>query len=80
MVNGELSLLTQLFASLVENALRHAGKNACIAMRVTRVSVRVTAILADDGPDVPADLLIPGQAAPSFRNDAAPLFRSLVAP
>jgi hypothetical protein len=33
-------------------------------------------VFGNDG----AKMLIPRQAAPSFRNDAAPLFRSLVAP
>lgn len=30
--------------------------------------------------DEPVPLLIPREAAPSFRNDAAPLFRELLAP
>ena len=54
-VNGDPQLLTQLFANLVENALRHAGENACIVMCLTRIGDRVSATVADDGPGVPAD-------------------------
>ena len=54
-VNGDAQLLTQLFANLVENALRHAGDSAHICMRLSRIGETVSAVVADDGPGVPAD-------------------------
>ena len=53
-VNGDPQLLTQLFANLVENALRHAGDTARITMRLAVVSSTVSAVVADDGPGIPA--------------------------
>jgi signal transduction histidine kinase len=53
LVNGDPQLLTQLFANLVENALRHAGEKASISMRLSRISDEVSAVVADDGPGVP---------------------------
>jgi signal transduction histidine kinase len=47
-------LLTQLFANLIENALRHAGEGAKISMRVVSVDGAVTATVADNGPGIPA--------------------------
>lgn len=54
-VNGDPQLLTQLFANLVENALRHAGEKAHITMSLSRVGEAVCAVVADDGPGVPQD-------------------------
>ena len=53
-VNGDPQLLTQLFANLLENALRHAGAKARISMNLTQVDGAVSAVVADDGPGVPA--------------------------
>ena len=53
-VNGDPQLLTQLFANLVENALRHAGEKASISMGLSRIGGRVRAVVADDGQGVPA--------------------------
>ena len=54
-VNGDPQLLAQLFANLVENALRHAGGKAHIRMSLARVGETVCAVVADDGPGVPAE-------------------------
>ena len=53
-VNGDPQLLTQLFANLLENALRHAGDEAHITMSLAQVAGAVSAVVADDGPGVPA--------------------------
>jgi signal transduction histidine kinase len=55
MVDGDPQLLTQLFANLLENALRHAGENAHITMKLALVGAVASAIVADDGPGVPAE-------------------------
>ena len=54
-VNGDPQLLTQLFANLVENALRHAGEKAHISISLARVGEAVCAVVADDGPGVPPE-------------------------
>jgi signal transduction histidine kinase len=53
-VNGDAQLLTQLFANLVENALRHAGEKAHICMTLSEEGGAVNAVIADNGPGVPA--------------------------
>ncbi len=52
-VRGDPQLLTQLFANLIENALRHAGKGAEICMRLASVDGAVTATVADNGLGIP---------------------------
>lgn len=52
-IHGDPQLLTQLFANLLENALRHAGEKAHITMSLARVEGAVCAAVADDGPGVP---------------------------
>ena len=56
-VMGDPQLLTQLFANLLENALRYAGHDAQLSMSLTQVGAIVTAVVADNGPGVPADEL-----------------------
>ena len=53
-VNGDPQLLTQLFANLVENALRHGGETAQISLRLSEEGRTVTAVVADNGPGIPA--------------------------
>jgi signal transduction histidine kinase len=55
MVEGDPQLLTQLFANLLENALRHAGENAHISMKLALVGSAASAVVADNGPGVPAE-------------------------
>jgi signal transduction histidine kinase len=52
-IHGDPQLLTQLFANLIENALRHAGEGAEISMRLASVDGAVTATVADNGPGIP---------------------------
>jgi signal transduction histidine kinase len=55
MVEGDPQLLTQLFANLLENALRHAGESARISMKLALIGGSAHAVVADDGPGVPAE-------------------------
>jgi signal transduction histidine kinase len=51
---GDPQLLTQLFANLIENALRHAGEGAQISLRLAETDGAIIAVVADNGPGVPA--------------------------
>lgn len=53
-VRGDPQLLTQVFANLLENALRHTRDGAEITMRLAILDGVVTAIVADNGPGIPA--------------------------
>ncbi|MGX9146578.1 ATP-binding protein [Mesorhizobium sp. 128a] len=54
LVHGDRDLLTQLFANLVENALRHCPSGTIIKLSVTRQGDRVVAEIGDNGPGIPA--------------------------
>jgi signal transduction histidine kinase len=54
-VNGDRELLTQLFANLLDNALRHCPPNARVALTAERQGDRITVAVADNGPGIPAE-------------------------
>ncbi len=54
LIHGDRDLLTQLFANLVENALRHCPDGTAIRVSVTRRADRIVAEVADNGPGIPA--------------------------
>jgi signal transduction histidine kinase len=54
-VNGDPQLLTQLFANLVENALRHGGDKAQISLSLSEDGSTVSAVVADNGPGIAAN-------------------------
>ena len=54
-IHGDRELLTQMFANLVENALRHCPPGTTIKLSVTRQGDRVVASVADNGPGIPPD-------------------------
>jgi signal transduction histidine kinase len=54
-INGDRDLLTQLFANLLENALRHTPPGTHIAMRLRNNHVQAVAEVSDDGPGIPPD-------------------------
>ncbi|MGX5843167.1 ATP-binding protein [Mesorhizobium sp. ArgA1] len=54
LVHGDRDLLTQLFANLVENALRHCPSGTIIKLSATRQGDRIVAEIADNGPGIPA--------------------------
>jgi signal transduction histidine kinase len=50
---GDRELLTQAFADLVENAIRHAGKGATVCLMAVNQGATVEAMVSDTGPGVP---------------------------
>jgi signal transduction histidine kinase len=52
-ITGDRELLTQAFADLVENAIRHAGKGAKICLMAMSHAATVEAMVSDTGPGVP---------------------------
>jgi len=53
-VDGDRELLTQLFANLVENAIRHSPAHARLHVAAASTPPGVTVIVADTGPGIPA--------------------------
>jgi signal transduction histidine kinase len=56
MVKGERELLMQLFANLIENALRHTPRGSTIAIRARRAERFVCVSVVDNGPGIPQEL------------------------
>jgi signal transduction histidine kinase len=54
-ITGDRELLTQLFANLIENAIRHAPQGTRIDIGLTEVGDRYVAIVTDQGPGIPAN-------------------------
>lgn len=54
-VMGDRELLTQLFANLLDNAVRHSPRYSAIELRAYRRSDRVAVIIGDNGPGIPAE-------------------------
>jgi signal transduction histidine kinase len=52
-ITGDRELLTQAFADLVENAIRHAGRGAVICLMAMSQAATVEAMVSDTGPGVP---------------------------
>lgn len=52
-VDGDAELLTQMLVNLVENALRHAGPQARVTVKVARLGPAAILSVTDDGPGVP---------------------------
>jgi signal transduction histidine kinase len=52
-VQGDRELLTQAFANLVENAIRHSGNGATICVTAAVNGAGVEAVVSDNGPGVP---------------------------
>ena len=55
-VNGERELLMQLFANLIENALRHTPLGSTIALVARRTDRWAQVSVTDDGPGIPENL------------------------
>ncbi len=55
-VNGERELLMQLFANLIENALRHTPRGSTIALVARRTDRWAEVSVTDDGPGIPENL------------------------
>ena len=53
-IRGDRDLLTQMLANLVENAIRHAGPGARVALTLGRDGSEFVGIVSDTGPGIPA--------------------------
>jgi signal transduction histidine kinase len=54
-VTGDRELLTQLFANLIENAIRHSPQGTRIDVGLTHRGEHHVAFVADSGPGIPTD-------------------------
>ncbi|RUY20293.1 HAMP domain-containing protein, partial [Mesorhizobium sp. M7A.F.Ca.US.001.04.2.1] len=54
-IHGDRELLTQMFANLAENALRHCPEGTLIQLSTARRSGRILATVRDNGPGIPAE-------------------------
>ncbi|MBN9218345.1 MAG: HAMP domain-containing protein [Mesorhizobium sp.] len=54
-IHGDRELLTQMFANLAENALRHCPEGTLIRLSTARRSGRILATVRDTGPGIPAE-------------------------
>jgi signal transduction histidine kinase len=50
---GDRELLVQLFANLVENAIRHSPNGASVALHAAHRDGRIETVIADTGPGIP---------------------------
>jgi signal transduction histidine kinase len=55
-VQGERELLMQLFANLIENALRHSPRGSSVAIVARKANGWVTISVIDNGPGIPANM------------------------
>jgi signal transduction histidine kinase len=55
-IRGDRELLLQLFANLVENAIKHSPPESTIALSASRESGRACVVVADNGPGIPEHL------------------------
>src|SRR5882757_2173733 len=54
-VLGESELLMQLFANLIENALRHSPRGSTVEIEARQIHERVNVSITDNGRGIPAD-------------------------
>jgi signal transduction histidine kinase len=54
-VHGDRELLTQLFANLIENAIRHSPRGTHIGVELSMQGDRLVAVVRDTGPGIPAE-------------------------
>ena len=54
-IKGDRDLLTQLFANIIENAIRHGKGSSRIALSIAAETDRLVVSVTDDGPGIPAD-------------------------
>lgn len=52
-INGDAELLTQMFANLIENAIRHCPVGTAITCGLTEVAGQIGVTVADTGPGIP---------------------------
>jgi signal transduction histidine kinase len=52
-ISGDRTLLGQMIANLLENALRHTGQGAAIRLSLVQAATGMTMYVSDDGPGIP---------------------------
>lgn len=55
-VTGDAELLTQMFANLIENGIKHTAEGSTILISLAQVDRAILAVVADDGPGIAAGL------------------------
>lgn len=70
---------TDAMISVLAKAFNQHDVRVSETVRVAALDIKA-GVTSDEGNGDAWPVLIPRQAAPSFRNDAAPLFRRIVAP
>ena len=55
LVYGDAELLTQMYANLIENAIRHCPPGALIRLRIDTQHEQIITVVQDDGPGIPPD-------------------------
>lgn len=55
-MQGERELLMQLFANLIENALRHTPRGSTVTIRASRSGEDLAVSVVDDGPGIPENM------------------------
>ena len=53
MIDGDTELLTQMFANLIENAIRHCPPGSLITITLGRTTNNAMITTADSGPGIP---------------------------
>ena len=54
-INGDRELLTQMFANLIENVIRHCPAGTAIQCQIAQAADRIILDLRDNGPGIPED-------------------------
>jgi signal transduction histidine kinase len=55
-LHGERTLLMQLFANLIENALRHTPPGSTVSVSASQSNGQITVSIVDDGPGIPDNM------------------------
>lgn len=53
-ISGDRQLLIQMYANLIENAIRHTPSGATIGLGMATEGTRISTFVEDDGPGIPA--------------------------
>ena len=55
-INGDAELLTQMFANLIENAIKHTPERSTVSLSLIQANPRIVGVVADNGPGIPPDM------------------------
>jgi two-component system sensor histidine kinase TctE len=54
-ISGNALLIREMLVNLIDNAVRYAGRGACVTVRSRRVDAQAELVVEDDGPGLPAE-------------------------